>query len=97
MKREVLSIKGHDQENGQHHHKLPNSNESKASCTVFVRGLPLDVEKETLMAVMKRFGPVRSCRIVVHPETCKSRGTAFVDFENAQDGQKAVRESELGR
>ncbi|CAD7703982.1 unnamed protein product [Ostreobium quekettii] len=67
------------------------------SCTVFVRGLPLDVKKHMVMAALERFGAIKSCRIVVHPDTGKSKGTAFVDFANADGAKQAVEEAESGR
>ena len=78
-------------------YKPPPSSADSLTHTVFVRGLPLDVQKRALMAVMQKFGPIKSCRIVMHSQTGKSRGTAFIDFADAQGAQNAVEESERGR
>lgn len=60
--------------------------------TIFLRKVPLDATRPDLFASMKKFGPVRSCRIVVDKITGKPKGTAFIDFRS-QEAATALAEA----
>ena len=57
--------------------------------TVFVKGLPLDVVKDQLYQSMKKYGPVKACRLVLQKSTGLPKGTAFVEFYT-EEGASAV-------
>ena len=50
------------------------------STTLFVRNLPYAVTDEMLLRHFSSFSPVRYARVVINPETGRSRGTGFVCF-----------------
>ena len=60
--------------------------------TIFLRKVPLDATRPDLFASMKKFGHVRSCRIVVDKITGKPKGTAFIDFRS-QEAAAALAEA----
>lgn len=66
-------------------------------CTVFVRGLPLDVVKEQVEATMRTYGPLRACRLVMNKDTGKPRGTAFVEFRDERGATAAAQACARGR
>ncbi len=57
---------------------------------LFVAGLPYDVDNAELEEIFEKFGPVRSAKVAMDKETGKSRGFAFVDMQNAEDGNQAI-------
>lgn len=69
------------------------SNESSPSVsTVFIRNIPVSATNDLLFSAMKRFGFVKSCRLVMNKKTGLPKGTAFVDFKG-QDGAEAATEA----
>ena len=61
------------------------------SSTLFVRNLPFNTTDETLSDHFSRFGPLRYARIVLDPETSRSRGSGFVSFRQAADARQCLR------
>jgi cold-inducible RNA-binding protein len=57
---------------------------------LFVAGLPYDLYDDELMEIFEKFGPVRSAKVTMDRETGKSKGFAFVDMINDQDGKDAI-------
>lgn len=58
--------------------------------TLFVAGLPYDVDDAELLEIFEKFGPVKSAKVAMDRETGKSRGFAFVEMENEEDGNQAI-------
>jgi cold-inducible RNA-binding protein len=58
--------------------------------TLFVAGLPYDVDDAELLEIFEKFGAVRSAKVAMDRETGKSRGFGFVDMENNEDGNQAI-------
>ncbi|KAI5081591.1 hypothetical protein GOP47_0001334 [Adiantum capillus-veneris] len=58
--------------------------------TIFVKNLPLDVDQATLKRLFSAFGKVKSTYLVRHPETKRPKGTAFLEFLNAESAEAAV-------
>ncbi|MEO6071272.1 MAG: RNA-binding protein [Chitinophagaceae bacterium] len=57
---------------------------------LFVAGLPYDLYDEELIEIFEKFGPITSAKVALDKETGKSRGFAFVDMQNEQDGRDAI-------
>lgn len=66
---------------------------SNAFATVFVSRLSFDTNEKKLRREFELYGPIRSIRVVTDLEG-KSRGYAFVEYENEKDAETAVRKSE---
>lgn len=58
--------------------------------TLFVAGLPYDVDNAELEEIFEKFGPVKSAKVTLDRETGKSRGFGFVDMENDEDALQAI-------
>lgn len=57
---------------------------------LFVAGLPYDLFDDELVEIFEKFGPIASAKVAMDKETGKSRGFAFVDMVNDQDGRDAI-------
>ncbi|WP_132051821.1 RNA recognition motif domain-containing protein [Pseudocnuella soli] len=57
---------------------------------LFVAGLPYDLFDDELVEIFEKFGPIVSAKVAMDKETGKSRGFAFVDMQNDQDGLDAI-------
>ena len=58
--------------------------------TLFVAGLPYDVDDAELLEIFEKFGAVRSAKVTMDRETGKSRGFGFVEMENDEDANQAI-------
>lgn len=58
--------------------------------TLFVAGLPYDIDNAELEEIFEKFGKVRSAKVTLDRETGKSRGFGFVEMENDEDAQQAI-------
>lgn len=56
---------------------------------LFVSGLPFSTDKEGLEQIFKTFGKVKDTRIVTY-KSGKSKGLAYVEFEDEQSASKAL-------
>lgn len=59
---------------------------------LFVGNVAYATSEEGLRAFFEEIGPVSSVKIITDRETGRSRGFAFVEFENDDDGNKAIEE-----
>jgi U1 small nuclear ribonucleoprotein 70kDa len=59
--------------------------------TLFVGRLAYEVTERKLLREMESFGPVKDIKLVTDPNTGKSRGYAFVEYENEEDMKRAYR------
>jgi len=57
---------------------------------LFVAGLPYDLYDEELVEIFEKFGPIVSAKVAIDKETGKSRGFAFVEMQNDEDGKDAI-------
>lgn len=67
--------------------------DERNASTVFIRNLPFTCTDEALYEHFMQFGRLQYARVVVDPETERSRGTAFVCFRNVEDAMSCVREA----
>lgn len=58
--------------------------------TLFVAGLPYDVDDAELLEIFEKFGPVKSAKVTMDRETGKSRGFGFVEMENDEEANQAI-------
>eukprot|EP00934_Nitzschia_sp_Nitz4_P006459 Nitzschia sp. Nitz4//scaffold4_size323378//89118//93846//NITZ4_000641-RA/size323378-augustus-gene-0.9-mRNA-1//1//CDS//3329553342//6449//frame0 len=58
--------------------------------TLFVGRLAYEVTERKLLREMEAFGPVRDIKLVMDPDD-KSRGYAFLEYENEEDMKRAYR------
>ena len=69
------------------------------STKLFVGSLPWAINDQTLKESFEAHGSVVSAKVVTDRATGRSRGFGFVEMENAEDAQKAMKalnDSELG-
>lgn len=59
--------------------------------TLFVGRLAYEVTERKLLRELEHFGPVKDIKVVTDPSTGKSRGYAFVEYENEEDMKRAYR------
>jgi len=57
---------------------------------LFVAGLPYDLNDAELEEIFEKFGPLVSAKVAIDKETGKSKGFAFVEMKNKEDGQEAI-------
>ena len=58
--------------------------------TLFVAGLPYDIDDAELEEIFEKFGKVKSAKVTLDRETGKSRGFGFVEMENDEDANQAI-------
>lgn len=58
--------------------------------TLFVAGLPYDLDDAELEEIFEKFGPIISAKVSIDRNTGKSRGFGFVKMKNAEDGRDAI-------
>ncbi len=57
---------------------------------IYVANVSFKATDEDLKSLFEEYGDVSSARIVMDKYTGRSRGFAFVEMEDANDGQKAI-------
>jgi cold-inducible RNA-binding protein len=60
------------------------------STKLFVGNLSFNTTEGEILDLFQQAGKVSSCELIVDKFTNKSRGFAFVQFESAEDAQKAI-------
>jgi cold-inducible RNA-binding protein len=58
--------------------------------TLFVAGLPYDLDDAELMEIFEKFGTVTSAKVAMDRETGKSKGFAFVEMPNDEEANEAI-------
>jgi len=58
--------------------------------TLFVAGLPYDLDDAELTEIFEKFGAVKSAKVVMDRETGKSKGFGFVEMVEDADGKDAI-------
>lgn len=58
--------------------------------TLFVAGLPYDLDDAELNEIFEKFGAVKSAKVVIDRETGKSKGFGFVEMVEDADGRDAI-------
>ncbi|XP_063698935.1 squamous cell carcinoma antigen recognized by T-cells 3 [Culicoides brevitarsis] len=56
---------------------------------LFVRGLPFEMTQEQVHELFAKYGKLKDVRLVVH-KSGKSKGFAYVEFENKNDASNAI-------
>ncbi len=66
---------------------------------LFVGGIPYSTTEDELQQAFSQHGSVASVKIITDRDTGRSKGFAFVEFENEDEGkaaEKAMNGSEVG-
>lgn len=58
---------------------------------VFVAGLPWSVDDQRLGELFAAYGQVISAKVIKDRDTGRSKGFGFVEFNNSQDAQAAIK------
>jgi len=58
--------------------------------TLFVAGLPYDLDDAELTEIFEKFGAVKSAKVVMDRDTGKSKGFGFVEMMEDADGRDAI-------
>lgn len=61
------------------------------STKLFVGSLPWSVNDQTLQQTFETHGTVVSAKIITDRDTGRSRGFGFVEMENSNDAEKAIK------
>jgi len=67
-----------------------NTEKIESKTTIFVANLPFSVDDEQLIELFTKCGPIRTAHVVRNKG--KSKGFGFVEFENQEGQQKALKE-----
>lgn len=57
---------------------------------IFVAGLPYDLDDAELEEIFEKFGTIISAKVAIDKETGKSKGFAFVEMQNREEGLEAI-------
>jgi len=68
------------------------SNGAKKFTNIYVNNLAENVDDEKLKEMFKNYGVIKSALVMKDDSSSKSKGFAFINFENADDAQRAVEE-----
>jgi cold-inducible RNA-binding protein len=69
---------------------LSPANQRQIMKRIYVGNLNLNTSEDALRQLFAAFGPVDQVSIMIDRDTGRSRGFAFVDMANAEDGNKAI-------
>lgn len=58
--------------------------------TIFVAGLPYDLDDAELEEIFEKFGVIKSAKVSMDRETGKSRGFGFVEMPNDDEAKEAI-------
>jgi RNA recognition motif-containing protein len=58
--------------------------------TLFVTGLPYDLDDAELEEIFEKFGTISSAKVAMDKETGKSRGFGFVEMPNSTEAKEAI-------
>ncbi|WP_018109877.1 RNA recognition motif domain-containing protein [Bacteroides propionicifaciens] len=59
---------------------------------IYIGNLNYQVEEANVQQMLEDFGPVVSVKLILDRDTGRSRGFAFVEMENAEDANRAIKE-----
>lgn len=59
---------------------------------IFVASLSFRVQSEELKQIFEQYGEVESAKVIMDHETGRSRGFAFVEMPNEEEGNQAIEE-----
>lgn len=77
----------------------PKARAEKDKTTVFVRGLPFDLDEAGLSSVFSDVGPIKSCFLIKPKGASHHKGFGFVHYALPEDALRATEElngKELG-
>lgn len=63
-----------------------------STTNLYIRGLNVNTTDKDLLALCSKYGKINSTKAIVDPSTNKCKGYGFVDFENPQAAEAAVKD-----
>lgn len=60
--------------------------------TVYLSNLSYTRDRNGIRSLVSPYGKIKDIKIIVDPQTNKSKGMAFVEMEKVQDAQKMIQE-----
>lgn len=60
--------------------------------TVYLSNLSYSRDRNGLRSLASPFGKIKEIKIIVDPETNKSKGMAFIEMERVEDAQRMIKE-----
>ena len=57
---------------------------------LFIKNIESSINEMLLEMLFKQFGPITSTKIVYDKITWESKGYGFIEFENKEDGLRAI-------
>lgn len=57
---------------------------------LFVGNIPYSMSEAQLRELFERFGELVSCKLIIDPETKRSKGFGFVEFVSKDDAEEAM-------
>lgn len=77
--------------NGSISDQMSSGDQALSHTNLYIRGLTPSTSDDDLFALCQGYGKVISTKAIIDPVTNKCKGYGFVDFELAQDAEKAVK------
>ena len=65
---------------------------SAAKTRIYVGSLMWQLTEEQVRAIFEPFGAIRSCQLIINPETGKHRGYGFIEFADEKSAADAIKE-----
>lgn len=63
---------------------------NKPNATVYISNLSYERDRTGLKTLFKRYGTIKSIKIIVEPSTNQSRGMAFVTMSSTDEATRAI-------
>lgn len=63
-----------------------------STTNLYIRGLNVNTTDKDLLTLCSKYGKINSTKAIVDPSTNKCKGYGFVDFENPQSAEAAVKD-----
>lgn len=90
---EMEDVDGEEEVEEDEEEDEEDEEDERNASTIFIRNVPFTCTDETLYEHFAQFGRLQYARVVVDPETERSRGTGFVCFRNIEDAVSCVRDA----
>ncbi|KAH7426863.1 hypothetical protein KP509_10G020200 [Ceratopteris richardii] len=69
---------------------MKQSTHESLLATIFIKNLPFDTDKRSLKKLFSKFGKVKSVYLVLNSKTKRPKGTAFLEFFEADGAEAAL-------
>lgn len=91
-----VSVNDNENENtspkAHHHNQYQHHSDHLSRTNLYIRGLPANTSDENLFEMCSKFGHILSTKAIADKATGLCKGYGFVEFENAEMAEVAVKE-----